>query len=119
MAKPISQKIADTIRAARQASGASQKVLAVDFGVSQSSVKIILRESNANRRDKDGKKPLSGSGDIVFRRVAEYYCDGCRAFVTQTPCPACLANAAKSRRKHPFGEQVAQVKVLTSEEARE
>ncbi len=103
MSKPISQEVADAIRAMRQVRGTPQRELARRFGVSQRSVVIILRESNVNRRDKDGKKPLSGSGDIDFCPVAEYYCGECRASVEVRPCPACLANAAKSHGKHSFG----------------
>lgn len=34
-------------------------------------------------------------GQIEFRRTARYWCDGCRTWITLTPCPACLARARR------------------------
>ncbi len=95
MPKQISQEVKDAVRAEVQENGTTHRKLAERYDISRGSVLNILQGHK--------KKPLSGSGDIKFRRVAKYYCDGCRAFVKLRPCPACLTNAAKSHGKHSFG----------------
>jgi hypothetical protein len=42
---------------------------------------------------------IPADGPVAYRDCAAYFCAGCRATTNVTPCPACVASAAMSRKR--------------------
>lgn len=105
MTLKISQETVDAICIERQDAGTSHRKLAARHGVSRGTISLILRNPADWRAAKQKAKSQlpSNSSGLSCRTVPQYYCNGCHAFVTLRPCPACRARAAQKWKKHSFG----------------
>ena len=99
MTLKISDETVDAILAKREADKESYRELAERFDISPTTIGSIVRNPTGWRQTKRDRKLGANLGGLSPKSVPQYYCDGCRAYVTFRPCVSCEANAVKERQK--------------------
>jgi len=59
--------------------------------------RTVMARDGLVKKARKRKNQQDDSLSIVFTQVPKYYCVECAAWITVTPCPACLARNTKSR----------------------